>query len=380
MNLNKINRIKALIIISLLTNASLNSQNCGQSSSSPLIKKVMGITNSLGGFLLQNTNPQGAMHSSAKRIVGDWDGNGIDDLFLLERDNANLTFYFKCFLSNGDGTFTQAWSTPPTVMDLIMNNPNNKPLSVLSFTDTNGSSQYWKFVVGNFVGNTKDELLVIHPSVGGAPAFWILIENIDSSTPTVLNSVQYAAQNNGIGTNLGSAHLNGDFYAANLTGDSHDELFSLQQFPQNNPPQYPSGKAWFIHSFNNPTKTPSLVHSKLNITHIGNWFLDPSMGDELHFANFKYTNSPYDELLMIQKSWDWVMIHEFVNGDFDATSVWDNFGGTSFFTPNQCGVSNYNVTWSPNTKLFFGNWDNCDPDIECLLIDNDNLSQTASFV
>lgn len=249
-------------------------------------------------------------------------------------------------------------------------NSNGSPVSSLDLNS--GVASSWKFLPGNFtgIGNAKDELLIIQPVTGGSDAFWVLLSDLDDpgGTPTVVSSLSYPAGTFGVGTTIGQAHLNADFYTANLAGDAHDELFSDQIIN--------GVQAWHVTTFFTPGSSATNWYSGSSV---GNWTHFSGSVDKYHFANFDQT-TPYDELFSYQRNGGWAMIQSFsasTPGYFSV--IFDNSGSGNLYFPNQCNVPNYNVGWNIDTQFFFGNWDNCDQDIEGVLIDAYNPGQCASF-
>ncbi len=200
---------------------------------------------------------------------------------------------------------------------------------------------------------------------GSEETRWFLLSDLVNSTPTNLGFRSFGNPGStGILPVIGAASINSRFFAANLIGDNHDELFSVNA----------SNNSWNIQTFNINAPGSSNFYSNFSSTSgwIGSWLLQQNVNDDIHFANFDLT-TPYDEIFTLRKAGSWAMLQNFNTGSNAFTLKWTDYGNSDFFQNNQCAPYSYNLQFNSNFEVFFGNLDNCDPDIECFIVINNNI-------
>ena len=74
---------------------------------------------------------------------------------MFDSDQPGQFFFIKMFQSNGNGDFNLIWTSPNNSLNFT---PSNS-LDLLS-----GHRSDWKFISGNFVGDNKDEIVIIQPT------------------------------------------------------------------------------------------------------------------------------------------------------------------------------------------------------------------------
>jgi hypothetical protein len=340
-------KFMALLLACSFVNAKAQCNDRNAGGWNPPITQTKSPSASLGGYALPNTN---IPNKANKKVVGDFNGDGLDDIFMIvtECTNASCTvadISAKMFFSVGNGNFNLAWSS-------------TNFLSLFGGAYSIDLGQPLNFIAGNFLGDNKDELLVYKTISGSETTFCIMITNLVNANPQYYFRLDFPGPQN-TDPKIGNASLNASkFYAANLVGDSHDELFSVE------PPFNGQPSKWFIQTVNNTVTGMTTLFSGSN--QIGYWNMNVNY-NEFYFANFDVT-TPYDELFSIDKGGNWAMIQNFNGSNFNYK--WSDMGNGSFFNNNQCG--SFNVSFNTNSQLLFGNLDNCDNDIECMIIqDND---------
>jgi hypothetical protein len=338
--------------VNLCSNSYSQSTNCGARQYggggwNPPISQVKAPSATIGGYALPNTNFANKANS---KVVGDFNGDGLDDLFIMVTECSNITCstgdtYAKLFLSTGNGNFTLSWTSASNILSCT----NSKSI------DLNGQLM---FIAGNFTGDSKDEILIYKKISDGSQAtFYYMLSNLQNSTPTYSFGKEYPNPQSS-DPKIGNASLNGaNFYSANLIGDSHDELFSIE-YPTSGPAK------WFIQTFDGtPAGVVSLFNGTFNF-----------ISEKLYFANFDL-NTSYDELLTVNSAW--AMLQNFNIGASTFNYRWSDMGNGGFFGTNQCD-GNFNQSLSAGSKLLVGNLDNCDDDIECMLIPNNDIEHPVT--
>jgi hypothetical protein len=346
--------IKTILLYAslLIGTKTIYGQCPGASGSNPPISQVGGITSQLGGYNLPNTN--GFFN---KKVVGDFDGNGVDDIFVIsdEPNGAGVSSgtFARLFLSNGGGGFNLSWTSNLGQLNL---SSGSIDISISGDID---------IIAGNFYGDNKDEVLIKKQLNGGQEStFWFLLGNLNNPTPTNLGFRSFSNPGStGILPVIGGASINSRFYAANLIGDGHDELFS----------HYSGNNSWNIQTFN--INFPGSANFYSNYSAASGWIGSWSLGNgftDIYFANFDLSTS-YDEVFTIKKSSSWAMLQNFNTVSNAFTMKWTDYGNSDFFMNNQCAPYSYNLQFNAGYEVFFGNLDNCDGDVECLIIPNNDL-------
>jgi hypothetical protein len=358
-NMKNKNLKTILISACLFTGLNTTFSQCNTyGGSNPPITQVTGVSSQIGGYNLPNVS---GFYN--KKVVGDFDGNGIDDIFIIS-DEPNGTgvssgTYARLFLSNGGGGFNLQWTSGQGAINLTSGSID---ISIPGDID---------IISGNFYGDNKDEVLIKKQlNSGQETTFWYLLGDINNATPTNLGSRSYDNPGvTGILPIIGSASINSRFFAANLIGDGHDELFSI----------YSGDNSWNIQTFNKPLHGPSNFNSNYTATgYIGSWQLNSSYFDDIYFANFDL-NTSYDEIFTLRKSGSWAMLQNFNTTSNSFTLKWTDYGNSDFFMNNQCAPYSYNLQFNTSYDVYFGNMDNCDADVECLIIPNNDIQHPITL-
>ncbi len=360
-NMKKIYKAKfvVLLISSLSFNTSAqNSLGCSGSGYNsgntwnPTITQVKIPSATFGNFTLPNTNVSNP--NIYRNVIGDFNGDGVDDLLMAYLDNSTVPSgtRLKMFTSNGNGDFTNIWTSQLDLHSVSV--PSNPGYNVLPL----GEIGRLQFIVGNFIGDNKDEILVYQKLYNSSQSsFFTLLSNLHSNV-CIREFVQYYNPPYTTDPKIGQASLNGaTFYATNLIGDSHDELFSLEPQSAGLPMK------WFVQQV-----IPSGI-----VTGTSGTF--GFSNEELYFENFDLTTS-YDELFTLNKYSKWALLQGYNGSSFYYK--WSDMGNGSFFGNNQCW-DNYHVNFTPNSQVLFGNLDNCDDNIECVIFNNNDLEHPITL-
>lgn len=331
------------------------SGNSSYNTWNPLIAQVKIPSTTLGGFTLPNTT----LSTGFKKIIGDFNGDGLDDILMAypECTNANCSAtngnWLKMFISNGNGDFTNTWTSAMNLLNVYV--PLTSSNSTIDITDLTSL----EFVVGNFIGDGKDEILVYSKFINSSTSMSVaLLSNLNTS-PCVQEFKQVFSPPFTTDPKIGFASLNGaNFYAANLYGDQHDELFSLESQGSGLPMK------WYIQQLD-PSGVITGPSGTFNYTN-----------EELYFENFDLSTS-YDELFTINKYSNWALLQGFNGSTFYYK--WSDMGNGSFFGNGECPLGTYMVNFSPSSQVLFGNLDNCDDDIECMVFNNNDLEHPITL-
>lgn len=265
----------------------------------------------MGGFALPNTN---ASNNFDKRVIGDFNGDGLDDIMISYFDNSVTPAgnRLKMMISNGNGDFTNTWTS-----DLNNLNCTVFPSSTISTLDLAEISTL-QFVVGNFIGDVKDEVLVYKKIVGSNSSFFALFMNLHVSPCVRMFNQPYMPPYT-TDPKIGQASLNGaTFYAANLFGDAHDELFSLEPQGTGLPMK------WFVQQIT----TSGILTGTSGTFNFSN--------EELYFENFDLSTS-YDELFTINKYSNWALLQGYNGSNFYYK--WSDMGMVVSLTTTNVGVT-----------------------------------------
>ena len=197
-------------------------------TANPLVNQVKTPSTTLGGFTLPNTNISNSLIN--KKIIGDFNGDGLDDILMVypECTNSNCSTSngnrLKMFISNGNGDFTNTWTSQLNFLQ-VQDPAAPSNFNTLATEDISN----FQFIVGNFIGDNKDEILIYKKITNSSiSTFFTLLSNLHS-TVCVREFIKYYNAPYSTDPKIGLASLNGaNYYAANLIGDQHDELFSLE--------------------------------------------------------------------------------------------------------------------------------------------------------
>lgn len=252
-----------------------------------------------------------------KIMAGDFNGDGAEELFCIQGYNEVGGWATMLKYNNNDWQY--GWS----------NNGNNLIGPI-------GSS--WtirrpdKFLVGDFDGDSKDELLCIQAYSSGN---WATMFNFENNT--WIASISNAGSNTISSWGITSLDK---FIVGDFDGDSKDELFCIQASAQNN-------RATMIH-FDNGSWSSGWSNGGDNT--IDGWGIIP----QDRFLAGDFDSDSKDELLCFQPTGWSTMLH-FDNNDWQWG--WSNYGS---------GYISMCWTIAATNKFLVGNIDNVDSKTEIM--------------
>lgn len=299
------------------------------------------------------------------RLSGDISGDGVDDIFWVYHGNigSQQSYDFRILGSTGNGSFNSYYQNSGNVMALNgggsidMIEQDNYVLGnftsgwafpdayeVLAYGDLYQSSSIDKSHLLRFTGNTPPTVLMSNNNgYIGAAKIWTYYQNNAYRTK---------------------------FYAANLTNDKYDELFSVEN----------NGNGVItlrIQRFLNGAFTS--VWSTTTGNFNGLWNVNFST-DEFIFADVNPWNNTTGnikkEIICINKSTGWFKILDFN----ESTNVWNldySNGGNSNVYSNPSGSNSY--FFNSNTNFLVGNFDISDFHSEILVCPKNSPSQLRSI-